>query len=272
MSITWSEILDRGRRHLASGCRATALGALLVLVPAVALAAPDDEPEPTGTTQGPDFRFSAPRNTLGIRVGYAFNRAQGEIFDFLTDELTLEPSDFKGGIVALDFGFRISDRVDLVAGLEYSRTSKVSEYRDFVDQDDIPIVQETELTQLPLTLSLKWYLGSRGQRVGQYAWVPRPVVPYIGAGGGFTWYELKQAGEFVDFRDFAIFQDTFTSDGFTAAAHVFAGLDIKLTPSIGLIIDARYHWANADLKDSFVGFAPIDLNGLHATAGVAFKF
>ncbi len=272
MSFNSSEILGRGRRRLLIGWRAAMLGSVMLVLPAVASATPTEEPEPTGAAQGPDFRFSSPSTTLGIRAGYAFNRAEGEIFNFLTDELTLQPSDFNAGIIAFDFGLRLSDQVDLVLGLEYSRTSKVSEYRDFVDQDDIPIVQETGLTQVPLTLSLKWYLGSRGQRVGQYAWVPNTIVPYIGAGGGFTWYELKQAGEFVDFRDFAIFEDTFTSDGFTAAAHAFAGLDIKLTPSIGLTIDARYHWASADLKDSFVGFAPINLNGLHATAGVAFKF
>ncbi len=270
MGNAWLQRLDRVRQHLASNWQAAALCSLMMLVPAVALATPDDEP--SGRTQGPDFRFSSPSNTFGIRGGYAFNRAEGEIFDFLTEDLTLEPSDFDAGIIAFDFGMRLTDQIDLVFGLEYSRTSRVSEYRDFVDEDDIPIVQETTLTQVPLTLSLKWYLGSRGQRVGQYAWVPRTVVPYIGAGGGFTWYELEQVGEFVDFRDFAIFEDTFTSDGFTAAAHAFAGVDIKLTPSIGLVIDARYQWAKADLKDSFIGFAPIDLTGLHATAGVAFKF
>ncbi len=270
MRNDWFERLNRGRRHLATSWRAATLCSLILLVPAIASATPDDEP--SGRTQGPDFRFSSPNSTLGIRGGYAFNRAEGEIFDFLTGDLTLEPSDFDAGIIAFDFGMRLSDQVDLVFGVEYSRKSKISDYRDFVDQDDIPIVQETALTQVPLTLSLKWYLGSRGQRVGQYAWVPNTVVPYIGAGGGFTWYELEQAGEFIDFRDFAIFEDTFNSDGFTAAAHAFAGVDIKLTPSIGLVIDARYHWASADLKDSFVGFAPIDLNGLHATAGVAFKF
>ncbi len=270
MRNDWLERLERGRRHLAASWRTATLCWLLLLVPAIAAATPDDEP--SSPTQGPDFRFSSPSSALGIRGGFAFNRAEGEIFDFLTGDLTLEPSDFDAGIIAFDFGMRLSDQVDLVFGVEYSRTSKNSEYRDFVDQDDIPIVQETTFTQVPLTLSLKWYLGSRGQRVGQYAWVPNTVVPYIGAGGGFTWYELEQVGEFIDFRDFAIFEDTFTSNGFTAAAHAFAGVDIKLTPSIGLIIDARYHWASADLKGNFVGFAPIDLNGLHATAGVAFKF
>lgn len=270
MNYAWFEGLERAGQRLAAGWRTAMLCSLMLLVPVAAAAIPDDEPD--GSSQGPDFRFSSPSSTLGIRGGFAFNRAEGEIFDFLTGDLTLESSDFDAGVVVFEYGMRLSDQVDLVFGVAYSGTSKVSEYRDFVDQDDIPIVQETSFKQVPLTLSLKWYLGSRGQRVGQYAWVPSTVVPYIGIGGGFTWYELKQTGEFVDFRDFAIFEDIFTSDGWTPAAHAFAGLDIKLTPSIGLVLDARYHWASADLKDSFVGFEPIDLNGLHATAGVAFKF
>ena len=270
MNKVWLEGLDRCGQRWSGGWRAAVLCSLMLLVPAAASASPDDGPD--GSSQGPDFRFSSPSSTLGIRAGFAFNRAEGEIFDFLTGDLTLEPSDFDAGIVAFEYGMRLSDQVDLVFGVAYSSKSRVSEYRDFVDQDDIPIVQETSLKQVPLTLSLKWYLGSRGRRVGQYAWVPNTVVPYIGAGGGFTWYELEQVGEFIDFRDFGVFEDTFTSDGFTTAVHAFAGVDIKLTPSIGLVLDARYHWASADLKDSFVGFEPIDLNGLHATAGVAFKF
>ena len=270
MRNAWFAGLDHDHRYLTNILRAAAFCSLMMLVPAIAAAISDDEPN--GRKQEPDFLFNSPKNTFGIRVGYAFNRTEGEIFDFLTGDLTLENSDFDAGIIAFDFGIRLSDQIDLVLGLEYSSRNQVSEYREFVDQDDIPIVQETGLTQVPLTLNLKWHLGSRGRRIGQYAWVPRTVVPYIGAGGGFTWYKLEQVGEFIDYRDLAIFEDTFTSDGFAATAHAFAGVDIKLTPSIGLVIDARYQWANAALKNSFVGFEPIDLNGLHVTAGVAFKF
>ena len=42
---------------------------------------------------------------------------------------------------------------------------------------------------------------------------PHMVVPYIGGGGGFLWYEMSQTGDFVDFVDNSIFADTLVSSG-----------------------------------------------------------
>lgn len=239
--------------------------AIVLSFPAAGAPADDDQADP-------DFRFSAPDMTLGLRAGWTFNRSDSDVFDFLTDELTLEDSDFDAPTLAVDLGWRLSDRVEAVAGFEYSSRETRSEFRDFVDQAGIPIVQDTRLTQIPLTLSLKLYLTSRGTRVSRYAWVPASVVPYVGGGGGFTYYRLEQEGEFIDFTDLTIFEDFFESNGWTVSGHAFGGLDIKLNPSLGLVLEGRYQWASADLTGSFVGFEPIDLSGLRATAGVNWKF
>lgn len=253
-------------RHLARGC--AALLAVLVLT----LAAPAWADPAEGGQASPDFRFSAPDMTFGVRVAWIDNRAEGEIYDFLTDELTLEASDFDTVGLAFDLGIRVSSRVDFVLGVEYSNSSTQSEFRDFVDQDGIPIIQTTELTQAPLTASLKFFLTSRGRSVGRYAWVPASFVPYVGGGVGATYYRLYQEGEFVDFVDFAIFEAIFESKGWALSTHAFAGVDVKLSPSFGLVFEGRYQWAEADLNDSFIGFEPIDLTGLRATAGVNWKF
>jgi hypothetical protein len=76
----------------------------------------------------------------------------------------------------------------------------------------------------------------------------------------------------VDFTDLAIFQDLFESDGWTVSGHAFAGVDVRLNPSLGLVLEGRYQWASADLTGSYIGFEPIDLNGLRAMAGVNWKF
>ncbi len=248
-------------------------GAVGLAPPQTAMAAEPNNDEAPGTpTQArPDFRFSPPGGNFGIRGGWTISRAEGEIYEFLTEMLTLEKSSFSAPTLALDIGWGVGDRVDLVFGFEYSRSSKRSEFRDFVDQDDIPIVQDTRLTQIPLTLSARLYLTPRGRTVGQYAWVPSTLVPYLGGGAGFTCYKLEQAGEFVDFIDLSIFEDIFVSSGWTIAAHAFVGLDIKLNPSLGLVLEGRYQWANADLRGSFVGFGPIDLNGARAMIGVNWK-
>jgi opacity protein-like surface antigen len=233
-----------------------------------------------------DFQFDEPRMSLGFRGGWAFNRSKGEIYDFLTDELTLKKSDFDAPAFIIDFSWRLISWLDVVFGIEYSGRKQESEDREYKDAlSGNPIVQDTRLTQVPLTLSLKIYPIGRGKQVGQHAWIRKTVVPYIGGGIGGTWYELKQDGEFVHETDFddpdddfcmgaaaCIFDDVFTSDNWGFAQHAFAGLDIKLTRSFGLILEGRYYWADADVQGSYEGFAPIDLDGARVMIGFNWKF
>jgi len=214
-----------------------------------------------------DFHFAEPVLTLGLRGGYGFNRSYGEVYDFLTDVLTLELSDFDGPVIAFDGSIRLTSWLDGVLGLEVSVSSTKSEYRDFVYESDAPIEQETELIQLPLTFSLKLYPTRRGRKIGRYAWVRSRFVPYLGGGIGATWYELEQKGDFVDFQTLEIFEDTFSSSGWSFSSHAFLGLDVNLTRTLGLVVEGRYHWARADLSGSFIGFDPIRLGGPRVMVG-----
>jgi len=225
-----------------------------------------------------DFQFDEPRMSLGFRGGWAFNRSKGEIYDFLTDELTLSKSDFDAPAFTFDFSWRLISWLDVVFGVEFGGREKNSSDREFVEEGTRnPIKQKTRLTQVPLTLSLKIYPIGRGEKVGQYAWIPKTVVPYIGGGIGGTWYELRQKGDFVDvgdpdvLGDEFIFSDKFTSDDWAFAQHVFVGVDIKLTRSFGLILEGRYYWADADMQGDYVGFKPIDLDGARAMIGFNWK-
>ena len=222
-----------------------------------------------------DFQFDEPRMSLGFRGGWAFNRSKGGIYDDLTDWLTLSKSDFDAPAFTFDFSWRLISWLDVVFGFEYSRRKQNSEDRGFKDKfTGRPVVQDTRLTQVPLTLSLKIYPIGRGEQVGQYAWIRKAVVPYIGGGIGATWYELKLKGDFVDKtvpgNEF-IFSDVFTSDDWAFAQHVFAGVDIKLTRSFGLILEGRYYWADADVGGDFVDFNSIDLDGARAMIGFNWK-
>jgi hypothetical protein len=79
-------------------------------------------------------------------------------------------------------------------------------------------------------------------------------------------------GDFVDFTDLAIFTATLSSSGWAPTAHVFGGLDLRLNRKMFLTLEARYAWADSELKDDFVGFDPIDLTGLGITAGIYWVF
>jgi opacity protein-like surface antigen len=219
-----------------------------------------------------DFLFGRPRASLVARGGWQMAAASSDIYDFFSERLTIEDSDFDSFVFGLDFGFALASRIDVVAGFEVTHADMTSEYRDFVDENDLPIVQGTQLTILPFTVSAKAYLTPRGREVSRYAFVPAKVRPYAGGGIGFVWYELEQVGDFIDFVDLSIFTSAFHSSGFGFATQVFGGVEVSLTPRWFLTGEARYLWSDADLEGDFVGFEPIDLSGARISGGIGFVF
>lgn len=237
-----------------------ALAALLVLAPATA-AAQDD----------PDFLFRRPSVTLGLHGGWSMPTESSEVFEFVRDRLTVDRGDFDSFLFGGEVAWRGTERLDVTATLEYAGASVRSEFRDWVDLQDRPIEQTTELQRLPLTLSVKHYLFERGREISRFAWVPHQWSPYVGAGAGILWYEFVQHGDFVDFETRDIFRDRFTSAGAAPTAHVLAGVQLSLSEHFLVRGEYRYSWASADLEEDFVGFEPIDLGGGRATIGLAIR-
>ena len=273
-----NHLVSRKRR------RATCLLALLASL-VVATTTADAADEDTGTSEtgelkveqpprraDPDFLFGRPRTFIGVSVGWLAPSEEGGIFDFTRDLLTVDDGDFDTAVVRFGVGRAMSPRLDIVAEIGFGSSSVVSEYRDFVDFDDLPIVQTTELAQTPLGGSLRFWLIPRGRDVSRLAWVPNRFAPYLGAGGGALWYRFTQFGEFVDFVDLSIFSDRLESSGWTTSGHLFAGASISLTRRLFLDVEARYVWANTPLSGDFVGFDNIDLDSVQLTGGIEFVF
>jgi opacity protein-like surface antigen len=242
--------------------RACALLLVLLLSPAVARA--------QGTGDG--FFFKEPVATWAVRAGFGHANAGSDIFSFTSDQLTVDRGNFSGFTIGSDVGFRVSPRLVVELGAWYAGTSTPSEYRSFVDQNDLPIEQTTTFRRIPITASLKAYLTPRGRSVGHFAWIPTKVAPYLGAGGGAMWYSFRQSGDFIDDSTSEVFHDTFTSSGWTPEAHAMAGVDLSLTPRLVLTGEGRYTYARAKMGEDFVGFDRIDLSGFAITAGLAIRF
>jgi hypothetical protein len=198
--------------------------------------------------------------------------AGSDVFSFTTSQLTLNKLDFSSASGGGDLAIHLTPRLDLSLGASYSGTSRTSEFRNWVDQDDLPITQETSFQRLPVTASLKWYFTPRGRSLSRFAWVPTRLAFYAGAGGGVMWYRFRQRGDFVDFETLAVFPDRFEGSGWTPTAHALLGADFSLSPRFALSAETRYTVARGNLGLDFVGFDPIDLSGLSATLGVAVRF
>ncbi|MGQ0639775.1 MAG: hypothetical protein ACT4P6_03245 [Gemmatimonadaceae bacterium] len=222
--------------------------------------------------QGNGFLFREPVGSFALRAGFAQAQAGSDIFSFVTDELTLGRSDFAGLSYAASLSVRLQPRLDLELGGSYSGSSARSEFRDFVDNNDLPIEQTTSLGRVPLSANAKFYLASRGRSIGRYAWIPTKFAPFIGAGGGAMWYRFKQVGDFINFETFDVFPDAFESSGWTPTANGFGGVDISLGPRFGFTAEGRYTWAKATLSSDFDGFERIDLSGYNGTLGFYVRF
>ncbi len=257
--------------------RACFIAVLALVLSTVAFAAPADDqgqrsPPPALPRPAPDFLFGRPDGSVGLRGSWLFARAGSDWYDFVTDQLTLEDRDFNAPAIGVDVGIALAPRVEAVIGVDYSQAGAESEYRRLVDNNRLPIAQHTRLREVNLSGSVRFALTGRGRDVSRFAWVPRSVVPYVGAGGGMLWFEVQQTGDFVDFVDLSVFSDVFRSRGWTPSAQVFGGVDLRVYRRLFLTVDGRYLWAAGDLGRDWVDFDPIDLAGFRLAAGINVLF
>jgi hypothetical protein len=242
------------------------------VTPAAAQTIPTRTDPPNSDSDSPDFLFGRPDGWLGFRAGWFVPRARSDWYRFVSDQFTISDGAFNTADLSGDFGMAVSPRVDAVAGVSFTRARVPSEYRRLVDNNRLPINQETRLQTVNLTASAKIALRSRGREVSRLAWVPRDVVPFVGAGGGALYYRLEQAGDFVDFRDSGVFASTFRSAAWTPSAHVFGGVDVRVLRRVMITVDGRYRWAAGALSSTWVDFDPIDLSGFTLSAGMQVVF
>jgi len=193
------------------------------------------------------------------------------VFDEVTNDLTLDRGDFSSFAFGGDLAAHLSERIDVVLSAAYSRSKHKSEFRNFVDNDDLPIEQMTTFERLPLTVNLRLNLGAPGRSIGHLAWIPNRIVPYVGAGVGAMRFRFKQEGDFVNFNTNAVFPAVLLAEEWTMVAQGMAGVDYNITPQLGISLDARYLHARGELGTSFSGYERIDLSGVTGTIGLSFR-
>lgn len=221
---------------------------------------------------GDGYLFRRPSATLSIRAGAGQPSANSDVFDFVSKDLTVGRSDFLGAAFMADISVPLSQRLELQFSGGTSGRRANSEYRGFVDNNDLPIEQQTTFRRVPLAVGLKWNLLPAGRQISRLAWVPSRIVPYVAAGGGTMYYQFRQSGDFIDFETNDVFSSKLTSSGWGALGYGAAGATFNVNRSVGLITELRYDVSNASLGGDFGGFDPISLSGVGVTAGLQFRF
>jgi opacity protein-like surface antigen len=222
-------------------------------------------------TRGEGFLFSPPSGSVTFSSGFAQARGSSDIFSYTRDLLTLEKGDFNSISLGLEYALRFNDNLDFFGSIGYASASERSEFRDWVDQDDLPIEQTTRFSRLPISAGARFYLMPRGRSIGSLAWLPSVMVPHVSAGVGVMRYRFRQVGDFVvDNGD--IVSDDLESSGWAPLFHTGVGLDISLTPRLLLASEFRYTLSSAEMQGDFEGFENIDLSGAGATIGLKVRF
>ena len=228
--------------------------------------------QPASVAAQDGYLLKPPMVTISLRGGAFVPTAQDPLHDFFIDQLTIDRRDLATYSVGGDVAIRLSSRADLVGSASWSRINRQSHFRDWVDVNDENIEQTTTLKRTPVALSARFFLRERGRSVGQFAWVPASMTPYIGAGVGVIWYEITQEGWFVDSEDLDIFEDFFFTEGSTPMAQAYLGTEWWPLAHFGLNIEGRYSYARASLRQDFQDFDHVDLGGFQLMAGLAVRF
>lgn len=261
-----------------STARARVLFVVLTLVgaalpwPAVAQTG-DDSRRPRVPAPPPsDFMIGRPRTFVTLETGFLFANTGSDLYDFVTNQLTIDKKAFNTPVFGGRLGVSLSPRIDVMVGVDYGRSQTASEYRDFVDNQLLPITQTTARKEVGVGGSVRFSLLPTGRRISRFAWVPRTLTPYVGAGGGVLKYHFEQNGDFVDFATRRVFSDVFESSGWAPSAHAFAGADLRVWRRLYLTMEGRYTWSKGTLSDDFVDFAPLALAGARVGGGLRVAF
>ena len=229
--------------------------------------------QPGPSRNRPDFLFGQPRGFVGFSSGWLQASGGGILGDF-RDYLTIGETAYDTMVFRFLGGFSLAPRVDLVIDVSPAQSRTPSEYRH-LDEGGRPISQSTEVWQIPVNATVRYWIRPRGRSIGRLAWVPNTLALHVGVGVGMQWYRLLQIGDFVDtnpiWGDFPpIYTDRLQSGGWAATRHVAAGANIRVTRRLYAIAEVRRVWSETALTGSY--FGDMDLSGLQMTGGLEFVF
>ncbi|MCC7054997.1 MAG: hypothetical protein IT355_17120 [Gemmatimonadaceae bacterium] len=223
---------------------------------------------------GDGFYFRRPILSLSVRGGYERPTAGSDIYGLVTEQLTVNRGDFATGGYQVDLGVRLSERAEIVLTAGNSSRDVASEFRRYVDNNDLPIEQSTRLQRFPVSLGVRYAVTAPGERISKFAWIPSRITPWVGAGAGVMSYTFSQTGDFVDFETLNVFRDEYKASGWAPMAYASLGTELRLTTRFSLMGDLRYTASRGSMNASrgaFVGFDKIDLSGGSASLGLTMR-
>ena len=204
------------------------------------------------------------KNRLRVNVGYFSPNGGSDYWNDKKLDFTGAASDFANASLGVDYIYQLTERLGLLVTANFWDADSQQSYRDYVDELGANITHTTTVSTNSIEVGLLYSLLSR----------QAALIPYIGGAGGYYAWELKEAGDFIDFGAFPpeIFTDGFSSDGGTFGWSGILGLEIPFGLKWSLFLEGRWQGMQAELGGDFQGFGTLDLSGGTARIGAAYSF
>lgn len=244
------------------GCRKLVVAALVALVASTAVA----RAQPRASRP--------PTNAWQFRLGWFFPSGDSDFWQETEDVFTLKASDFDSFGLGFTYVRSVSNNLEIGINIDFYEDVRRSSYRDFVDMAGFPILHDTELSLIPITVDLRYMLGGRYRIRPGGRFVLKPAY-YVGAGLGFTSWEYRETGDFLDFTfdPPVIFGASFRDDGTAFETHLLAGVELPFGGHwTSGVFEARYSFAKDDLGGDFAGLGELDVGGFSIYGGGSFRF
>jgi len=228
-----------------------------------------------GAVEAQPRRPGGQSHSVQFKVGGFFPGGGGEFWEDTEDVFFLHHGDFKDVLVGFSFVTGFSNYVEVGFNADFYESTVASEYQEYVDSEGFPIIHDTTLSMVPLTIDVRLLpvgrYATRGR--GGNIHVRRPVF-YVGAGVGVNLFEYEEIGDFIDFslEDPEVGFDRFRDSGAAFETHVLAGVELPMGRHSGLLFEGKYAWSDEELGADFSGLGNLDLGGLTMYVGATLQF
>lgn len=234
-------------------------------------------------------------NTLTLRAGYFFPRAQGgldSLWNIEFQQMSFKKADFRETILGFSYEYFVTRELSLALSVDTYSKRKAGHYMDYVGRafeegdfafsaDDysgeLNITHGFNVSITPIELSLK--LMPLGRRVR--------LIPFVGGGVSMFFWSASLRGSIIIFDEPSPFLDANDNEivGYPIQSadlrensriafgyHAFGGLMFPIGNRITLEAEFRYRIGKGTFKDAFLDFEDFDLSGFSLTAGFNYWF
>ena len=205
-------------------------------------------------------------DSINLLGGYAMPSGDSDVYEQNERETTFRVKDLNDFIGTVGYDHFLGNFFTIGGNFGFYESETLVQDRDFTFQDGAPIFRDIRLEIVPLEVSVSLLPVGRES----------PVIPYVGGGVGFYYWEYEEVGDFVVDRntDPIIIPGVAFSDGWNVGWHVKGGVQVPVSRSIALQFEAKYWSAEGDLD--ILGFdpnfEPLDLSGTSYSGGVSIWF